>query len=156
MNWCMGATCPMACACWVNQDQTAVTFWLANNPELADIEKKEQAESTGKKGDCLDLRMLLLGMYKWCRWHHPTAKGAFGTGVDSDVPLFHCSPGCVAALEKWGLASKSCFISLFLSSLVIPLSYSWFIPLPLSQPFVAPLNCQQTWQGDETQGWFHI
>lgn len=101
--------------------------------------------------------MLLLGMYKQCRWHHLTAQGAFWHWCRlSDVPLFHCNPDCVATLERWGVASKSCFISLFLSSLVIPLSYSWFIPLALSRPFVAPLNCQQTWQGDERRGWFHF
>lgn len=66
-------------------------------------------------------------------------KGLFDIGCRlSDVPLLHCSPDCVATPEKWDLASKSSFISLFLSSLAIPLSYFSFIPLP----FVAPLNCR--------------
>lgn len=52
-------------------------FGLQTIQNLLTLKKREQAESTGKKGDCLDLRMFLLGMYKWCRWHHPTAKGAF-------------------------------------------------------------------------------
>lgn len=103
--------------------------------------KNEQAESTSEKGDYLGLWMLLLGMHKQYRWQHLTAKGAFWHWCRlSDVPLFHCNPDCVATLERWGLASKSCFISLFLSSLVIPFSYSWFIPLALSHPFVAPLS----------------
>lgn len=90
--------------------------------------------------------MLLLGMYKHYRWQHLTAKGDFWHWCGlSGVPLFHCTPDCVATLEKWGLASKSCLISLFLSSLIIPLSHSWFIPLPLSQPFVAPADLAGRW-----------
>lgn len=63
----MGATCPIASTYWVNQDQIAVIFWLTNNTELADTEKNEQTENTRKKGDYLDLWMLLLGMHKQSR-----------------------------------------------------------------------------------------
>lgn len=51
----------------MNQDQTAVIFWLTNNTELADTEKNEQTENTSEKGDYLDLWMLLLGMHKQYR-----------------------------------------------------------------------------------------
>lgn len=116
-------------------------FGLQTIQNLLTLKKNEQAESTSEKGDYLGLWMLLLGMHKQYRWQHLTAKGAFWHWCRlSDVPLFHCNPDCVATLERWGLASKSCFISLFLSSLVIPFSYSWFIPLALSHPFVAPLS----------------
>lgn len=67
--------------------------------------KNEQAESTSKKGDYLDLWMLLLGMHKQYRWQHLAPRGAFWHWCRlSDVSLFHCSPDCVAALEPWSLA----------------------------------------------------
>lgn len=39
--------------------------------------KNEQTESTSKKGDYLDLWMLLLGMHKQYRWQPLIAKGVF-------------------------------------------------------------------------------
>lgn len=103
MTQCVEATCPIASAYWVNQDQTAVIFWLTNNAELADTEKNEQTESTSEKGDYLDLWMLP-------SWNAQTAqmttsysyRGFYfisDTGLDRVMfPLLLCHPSRVAAL----------------------------------------------------------
>jgi len=59
------ATCPIASTYWVNQDQTAVIFWLTNNTELADTGKKKMNRLKAQVRK--DLWMLLLGMYKQYR-----------------------------------------------------------------------------------------
>lgn len=52
--------------------------------------------------------------FYYCRWSRP-----------SGVPLFLCNPSC-STLERWSLASKSCFISPFYLIVVVHLPHFGF------------------------------